>query len=212
MTTAELNRSGTGGGTDEEKSGLIGAGRGFAWLLIICGVFGLAASAVITHDKLEILKNPDYTPACSLNPIFSCKSVMESSQAHIFGFDNPWIGFVAFSMMIVIGFSLLAGGSFRRWWWVGLWLGCLGGIAFVFFLQYSSLYVISRLCLWCMIAWAATILSFWYVTVQNIRTGVFRVPERLRSNVLEFHWVVPVLWYGVIAMLIYLKWGNDLFA
>ncbi|MEV6105456.1 vitamin K epoxide reductase family protein [Streptomyces sp. NPDC051940] len=213
MTTTAADRRSSG--TDEggsSASGLIGAGRGFAWLLIICGFIGVGASAAITHDKLKLLEDPNYTPPCSLNPVFSCKSVMESWQSHVFGFSNPYIGWVAFSMLVVIGFSLLAGGAFRKWWWVGLWLGSLFGIGFVFFLQYSSLYDISRLCLWCMAAWAVTILVFWYTTVQNIRTGVFRVPEGVRSGVLEFHWVVPVLWYGVIALLIYLKWGNALFA
>ncbi|MFC7217780.1 vitamin K epoxide reductase family protein [Streptomyces polyrhachis] len=211
MTTAAVNRSGTDEGSGE-KSTLIGAGRPFAWLLIICGALGLAASAAITHDKTELLKNPDYEPPCGINPIFSCKNVMESWQSHIFGFSNPYIGWVAFSMLIVIGVSLLAGGRFARWWWVGLWAGSLFGVLFCFFLQYSSLYEIHNLCLWCMGAWAVTILVFWYTTVQNIRTGVFRVPAGVRANVLEFSWTVPVLWYAAIALLIYLKWGNAVFA
>jgi len=38
--------------------------------------------------------------------------------------------------------------------------------------------------------------------VHNIKHGLIKVPAKARSVVTEFHWVVPVLWFGVIAMLI----------
>lgn len=182
--------------------GLLGAGRPFAWLLMVCGTLGVVASAVITHDKMKLLENPDYQSACSLNPVLSCNNVMESWQASVFGFSNPFVGWVAFPMLVVIGAGLLAGGRHRRWWWAGLWAGGLFGAGFVTFLQYSSLYEINSLCLWCCLVWAVTILVFWYTTVHNIKHGVFRVPPRVRDAVLEFHWAVPALWYGLILILI----------
>ncbi|WP_419993432.1 vitamin K epoxide reductase family protein [Streptomyces boninensis] len=212
MTTMAADSPRTSREQDEPRSELVGGSRVFAWLLIICGAIGVGASAMITHDKMLLLKDPDATLACSLNPIFSCGTIMQSWQASLFGFPNPYIGWVAYSMLVIIGVGLLAGGRFARWWWIGLWAGTLFGAAFVTFLQYTSLYEVQKLCLWCMIAWVVTIALFWYTTVHNIKTGVFRVSEGVRTNVTEFHWVVPVLWYVAIFLAMYVKWGSNLWA
>jgi uncharacterized membrane protein len=192
--------------------GSIGASRGFGILLVVCGALGLLASAVITHDKMKLLANPNYVSACSINPVLSCNNIMKSWEASVFGFPNPFIGWVAFPILIGAGAGLLGGGRYRRWYWLTLQAGTVFGILFVTWLQYSSLYVIGSLCLWCCLAWAVTITTFWYVTVHNIEHGVIRVGEGVRRNVLEFHWAVPVLWIGVIAMLILVKWGSALWA
>ncbi|NBM16523.1 vitamin K epoxide reductase family protein [Streptomyces sp. GC420] len=193
-------------------AGTTGASRGFSVLLIICGALGLLASAVITHDKMEILANPDYQSACSINPVLSCNNIMESWQASVFGFPNPFIGWVAYPIIIGAGAGLLAGGRHRRWYWLTMQAGTVFGVLFVTWLQYSSLYDIGALCLWCCLAWVVTILLFWYTLVHNIETGVIRTGEGLRRNVLEFHWAVPVLWVGIIAMLILTRWGSALWS
>ncbi|AZM44987.1 Vitamin K epoxide reductase [Streptomyces sp. WAC 06738] len=193
---------------DPPDSGLIGSGRPFAWLLVVGGVLGLVASAVITHDKMKLLEDPGYVSACSLNPVLSCNNIMKSWQASVFGFPNPFVGWIAFPMLVVIGVGLLSGATHRRWWWTGLWAGSLFGVGFVTFLQYSSLYKIGSLCLWCSLVWAVTILIFWYTTVHNVKTGVFPVSARVRETVLEFNWVVPVLWYGILLILIGIRWWS----
>ncbi len=73
---------------------------------------------------------------------------------------------------------------------------------FVTWLQYQSIYTIGNLCLWCCLAWIATIFAFWYVTGYNIKQGFLPAPARVRSLITEFHWVVPVLHVGVIGLLI----------
>lgn len=186
----------------------VGAGRPFTWLLVICGALGLLASWVITIDKFKLLEDPNFTPACSLNPIISCGSVMKSAQAHAFGFPNPMIGLVAFPIVICLAVGLLAGARYRRWFWLGLQAGTVFGVGFITWLQDQSLYHINALCLWCSLAWAVTILLFWYTAVHNMKHGVIPVPAAVRAAVLEFHWVVPALWYGVILLLIALRWWS----
>ncbi|GAA3710773.1 vitamin K epoxide reductase family protein [Streptomyces tremellae] len=189
-----------------------GADRAFALLLMVGGSLGLLASAVLTHDKMKLLANPNYVSACSINPVLSCNNIMKSWQASTFGFPNPFIGWVAFPAVIAIGAGLLAGARYRRWHWLGLQAGTVFGIGFVTWLQYSSLYAIGALCLWCTLVWAVTILLFWYTTVHNIQHGLIPAPDRLRQTVTEFHWAVPVLWIGTIALLILTKWGSALWA
>ncbi|MFF4157903.1 vitamin K epoxide reductase family protein [Streptomyces sp. NPDC001678] len=207
MTTSALDRSDLDGTErDGPGRGGVGASRAFALMLVITGAMGLLASWVITLDKIELLKDPNFKPGCSLNPIVSCGNIMSSKQAEAFGFPNPMLGLVCYGAIIAIGLALLSGARFPRWYWLGMEAGCLFGVGFVTWLQYQSLYVIGSLCLWCCLAWVATIVMFWYVTVQNVRHGFIPAPDGLKRALLEFHWVLPVLHVGIIGMLILTKW------
>ncbi|MBM9509768.1 vitamin K epoxide reductase family protein [Actinacidiphila acididurans] len=214
MTTSALDETTrTDGGSDEPGvPGGVAAGRAFTWLLLICGALGLVASFVITDDKFKLLQakaeGKTYTPACSLNPIISCTNVMQSPQAHAFGFPNPIIGLVAYPVVMAVAMSLFAGARYRSWYWLGLQAGGLFGVVFCSWLQYQTLYTIGSLCLWCSLAWTVTIAIFWYTLVHNIKHRIIKVPAGARSLVLEFHWVVPVLWYGIIATLILTRWWS----
>ncbi|MGW3497409.1 vitamin K epoxide reductase family protein [Streptomyces sp. NPDC001020] len=199
LTTRTQESGGRGETTPE---GVSGASRAFAWLLIVTGALGILASFVITIDKFELLQNPDFSPACNLSPVVSCSNVMSSDQAVVFGFPNPLLGLLAYPVVVAAGVGLLAGARYRRWFWLGLNAGGLLGVAFCMWLMTQALYEINALCLWCCLAWVATIFLFWYTTVHNLRHGIIRAPRALVAGVLEFHWVVPVTWCLTIVMLI----------
>jgi uncharacterized membrane protein len=133
---------------------------------------------------------------------------MKSEQASAFGFPNPMLGLVTYSVVIGIGLALLAGARFRSWYWLGLNAGTLFGVGFCTWLQYQSLYNINSLCLWCCLAWVATIFMFCYVTTHNIKHRILPAPNWLRNALTEFHWVPPVLWVGIIGMLILTRWWD----
>ncbi|MET9674312.1 vitamin K epoxide reductase family protein [Streptomyces sp. NPDC006482] len=194
--------------SDRDGGGTIGAGRAFSWLLVITGAAGLLASWVITIDKIKLLEDPNFTPGCSLNPIVSCGNIMKSEQASVFGFPNPMLGLVTYAMVIAIGVGLLAGARYRRWYWLGLNAGTLFGVGFCTWLMYQSLYEINSLCLWCCLAWVATIVMFWYVTSHNVRRGVIPAPGGLKTFFDEFTWLLPVLHIGIIGMLILTRWWD----
>ncbi|MDX2702945.1 vitamin K epoxide reductase family protein [Streptomyces sp. PA03-6a] len=206
MVTTVVDTARTDSGSEESTDGLVGAGRAFTWLLVVCGALGLLASWVITIDKFKLLEDPNFVPGCSLNPIISCGNIMKSEQAHAFGFPNPMIGMVAYPVVIALAVGMLAGARYRRWFWLGLQAGTLFGVGFVTWLQYQSLYNIGSLCLWCSLAWVVTIALFWYTLVHNLKHEIIPAPARVRDLVLEFHWVVPVLWYGAIAVAILTRW------
>ncbi|MFG3496211.1 vitamin K epoxide reductase family protein [Streptomyces sp. NPDC047928] len=191
-----------GAGPGGDGGGGIAAGRAFAWLLVVTGALGTLASFVITLDKFTLLQDPDFVPACNLNPVLSCASVMSSDQASFLGVPNPLFGLPAYAMVVAIGFGALAGGRYRRWFWLGLNLGTGVGVVVSMWLMTQALYAIGSLCLWCSLAWVATIFMFWYTTVHNLRHGVVRAPRALVGAVREFHWVVPVVWCLSIALLI----------
>ncbi|WP_107102128.1 MULTISPECIES: vitamin K epoxide reductase family protein [Streptomyces] len=184
------------------------AGRPLGLLLVVTGAAGLLAAWVITLDKLKLLKDPDFTPGCSINPVVACGNIMKSDQAAAFGFPNPMLGLVAYAMVICVGASLLGGARFPRWYWLAFQAGTLFGVAFCSWLQFQSLYRINSLCLWCCLAWAATILMFWYVTSHNVRSGFLPAPPGLRTFLGDFTWVLPALHMGVVGMLVLTRWWS----
>jgi uncharacterized membrane protein len=180
-------------------------GRAFALLLVIAGAAGLAASVVLTLDKIRLLQNPNYVPDCNINPIISCGSVMRTSQASVFGFANSLLGIAGFAVVVTLGVGILAGARYRRWLWLGLQAGALAGIVFVGWLISQSLYAIGALCPYCMVVWTATIPLFWCTTVHNLRHGVVPVPERWRGGVAvlaRYPWVLPALCYLVVVLMV----------
>jgi uncharacterized membrane protein len=183
-------------------------GPAFALLLVVTGAAGLLASWVITLDKFKLLEDPGFVPGCSLNPVVSCGSVMESDQASAFGFPNPMLGLVAYGIVVCVGMSVLAGAEFPGWYWLTFEAGCLFGIGFVSWLQFESLYRIGALCLWCCLAWVATIWLFWYVTSFVVRGGFLPAPGLVKAFFAEFTWVLPVLHIGVVGMLVLTRWWS----
>jgi uncharacterized membrane protein len=175
--------------------------RGLAWLYVVGGLVGLAAAVALTLEDLAKLRDPGYVPTCSLNPVVSCGTVMDSAQATAFGFPNPLLGIGAFAVVVTVGVVLLTGYDGPRWFWLGLQLGTTFGVVFVHWLIFSSLYAIGALCPYCMVVWVVTIPIFWYTTLSNLDRG--RLPGGPAGALLaRFHSLVLVLWYAIIAVLI----------
>jgi uncharacterized membrane protein len=180
-------------------------------LLIVGGIIGLICSFIISYDKVQLLKNPSFSPNCDLNPIISCGSVMSSKQGEAFGFPNPWIGLVSFGILITVGMALLALNNkeparlFRRWFWLGLQAGTIFGVLFVHWLFFQTVYRIHALCPYCMVVWVVTITTFWYTLLYNIETGVIRLPAKLQTAggfARKHHLDILIFWLLVIFVLI----------
>lgn len=169
-----------------------------AWLLLVGGLIGLAASFVLTVEKIALLRDPGYVPSCSINPVLSCGSVMQRTQAEVFGLPNSLLGVVGFSVVAATGAALLGGARLARWYWLGLQAGVTAGAVFVHWLIFQSLYRIGALCPYCMVVWAVTMPVFWYVTLRNLRP--VRAP--LVRTVARYHGVSLTLWFTVLAALI----------
>ncbi|MCA9334489.1 vitamin K epoxide reductase family protein, partial [Candidatus Saccharibacteria bacterium] len=145
--------------------------RIYPWILAVGASIGLLAAFVLTMEKIALLSDPGHQLSCSLNPVISCGSVILSDQASAFAFPNPLIGIGAFSALLTIGIAILAGASFKSWFWKGVQAGTIFGIGFVAWLIYQSLYSIGALCLYCMAVWSITWPIFWYTTLYNFREG-----------------------------------------
>lgn len=207
MTTTLDNVSSTGE-TKRLGGAPIAGSRAFGVLLALTGAAGLLAAWVITLDEFKLLQNPHFVPSCSLNPVVSCGSVMQSDQAHVFGFSNPMLGLATYPVVIGIGLAILAGAKHQRWYWLGLQAGTLFGVGFITWLQFESLYRIHALCLWCCLAWVTTVIMFWYTVSHNVRHGVIPAPRWMRSFFTDFTWILPTLHLAIIGLLILTNWWS----
>lgn len=164
---------------DDADDGLAGlpkdrpgaATTAFAIWLVVAGALGFLAAFTLSWDKVRLLENPNATFLCSINKIVACGSVMKTKQASEFGFPNSFMGVAGFAIVLTIGMALLAGASFRRWFWLGLQVGVVFGLGLVCWLIDQSVYHIGALCPYCMVVWTVTIPTFFVVTAYNLRSG-----------------------------------------
>jgi uncharacterized membrane protein len=177
---------------------------GAVWVLV-AGVLGLASALTLTIEKIEILLNPDYVPTCSINPVLSCGSVMVTPQASAFGFPNPLIGIVSFTVVLVTGVLAIAKVRLPRWYWTGLATGTLLGVAFVHWLIFQSLYRIGALCPYCMVVWAVTIPLLVVVASIALQPQLEHGAARF---LYQWRWSLVALWFTALILLILVRFWD----
>lgn len=152
--------------------------RGVAITMIWTGILGWVAAFSLVLERIHVATNPDATLSCDVNPFISCKSVMLTAQAQLFGFPNPIIGLAAFFAPVLVGFAILAGARFALWFWRAFLVGITLGFVFVLWLFLQSTFVIHVLCPYCMVAWLAMVPLFWRVFLWAAAEGIVAVPVR----------------------------------
>ena len=173
------------------------------WLLIGAGLLGTFASLMLSIEEIDHLKHPAAKLACDLNPIIGCGANMDVWQGHVFfGVPNELFGLITFVVVATVGVAILAGATFKRWFWLGLQGGLLFGVTFVHWFMFQSLLVIKHLCPYCMLTWFAVIVCFWYILLYGIRAEHIRLHGSLarinrfiqqhRADILVF-WLLSIV-------------------
>lgn len=179
--------------------------RWLPWIFVVCGIVGIIASAVITIEKFDQLKNPNATFICDLNPIISCGSVMESAQASTFGFMNPIIGLVGFPILVTIGVAMLAGARFKRWFWLGMLAGLSLGMVFAYYLLAESIFSIGALCPWCLTVDVFLTIAWWYLLLYVFGKGYLQLPTKLQrfgTFLRQHHLDIIIFWFLLVIVFI----------
>lgn len=179
--------------------------KGFGIFLIVAGVVAWVASAALVLDRIKLYINPNASVSCDINTWISCGSVMKTDQAELFGFPNPFLGLVAFAVVITTGTVLLAGARMARWYWLGLQVGVTLGFVLICWFWFQALYVLATLCPYCMVVWSMMIPLFVWVTVRNLHHGVIRAPAGLVRFLAEWAWVLVGLLYIVVLASIFFR-------
>ncbi|MRG58478.1 hypothetical protein GE115_01105 [Agromyces sp. CFH 90414] len=167
--------------------------RALGVFLLIAGALGLLAAWELSIEKVLTLADPSHVPNCNVGVLVGCSTNLASWQGSVFGFPNPFVGMMAWPVVITIAVALIGGVRFPRWFWLGFNVGVAGALAFVGWLIFQSIYVLDVLCPWCMLTWAVTIPTFWAVTLDNLREGRIPASPRIRR--------LAAAWYGWIPLI-----------
>ena len=170
-------------------------------VLLVTGVLGMAAAIALLLDRIQLLIDPSFVPACSINPIISCGSVMVTDQGKFFGFPNPMLGLPAFAVILVTAVLTIGRVPLPRWYWLGQAIVTFLGQIFVGYLIFQSLYRIHALCPYCMVVWTI-------VPIILIASLSRVLPDGDRGRSLrEWLWMLlPVYYVVVIAMIAIQFW------
>lgn len=197
-------------GTPDARSADPLSRTGLAVLLAGGGAVGLLAAMLLTIDRIRLLQDPTTQLACNISPFIACGPVMQSRAGELFGFPNPLLGIIGFTVCLTTGAALLAGGQLRRWYYLGLQAGVVAAAVFITWLQTQSLYVIHALCLWCILVWVTTIPIVVTVTVHNLSAGhLGHRLTRLGVTLTHFQVTIVAVWYLLIAGAIALRFYRE---
>jgi uncharacterized membrane protein len=173
----------------------------FGVVLVLAGLAGLTAAYNLSVDKVTVILSPGTTLNCNVSILVACGKNLGSWQGSLFGFPNPLIGLGGYSVVLLVGIAVLIGVRYPRWWWVSFNVGVAGAFAFIVFLQYSSIFVIGTLCLWCALVWIVTIPTFWLTTIGNLKYGNFKVgPRATQFWSSAYGWVTIITLVGYLAI------------
>ena len=175
------------------------------YILAVGGAIGLLCSFILSRDEMELAKNTHYVPSCNLNPVLSCGSVMHASQSSVFGFPNSWIGLITFTIFLTIGVCMMAGASFKRWFWLALEGGTLLGIGFAYWLLFVSIYRVQALCPFCLTVDVTMTTVFWYLTLYIIRERYLPIPRRfigIADFCRRYHFEILISWFFLLTIFI----------
>lgn len=173
--------------------------RTFA-LLFVMALIGLASSFAILTQKINLLENPATNVSCNINPLLSCSNVMESAQAETFGFPNPILGLMGFSMLLVFSVLGLLKTQFSRIVYILGMIAATFGAGFSVYLFYQTTYFIGAICLYCVAVWFASLITF-------SEFLVYHLPERAKKIFpLKPSWFIGVFIWVCLLILIYSRY------
>ncbi len=186
-------------------------------VMLAFGIIGFIASFVLAIEEFHLLKNPGTVLSCSFNLVLNCATVMQTWQATAFGFPNMFIGLAGFPMVILIAMLGLSGVRFPRWFLISAEIGYTFWTLFAYWLFFNSVYVIQVLCPWCLVVTFSMTMLLATLTHYNLRENTFGFAPNQHRFVKEllfkdYDKLVAAIWVVLLVALVFLKFGDALFA
>jgi len=143
-------------------------------ILTLGALIGLIASFWQVVERINMLKNPGAELSCNLNPVIDCGSVLGNKWAALFGFPNALLGIVMFTVLLTVGLMLLSGIQLKKWFWKVFLSVEVMLILFSVWFFVTSLYVIGKVCIFCIFIWAVSVPVFLYGIDWLITSGYIK--------------------------------------
>lgn len=188
--------------------------RMYAYVLSIGGAIGLIAMTWQASERVTMLKNPEAALSCTINPIVDCAGVLNDGLSAVMGFPNAFLGMIFFTILATSGLMLLSGGKFQGWFRHVVLAVSLILILFSGWFFAVSLYVLGKVCTFCMVGWAVSIPIVWYGILYYLKTAKGRLAkksERFVAFGLRNHLVVVVSLYLLMIVLFFIQFREFYF-
>jgi len=186
--------------TDHQLAG--GAPRGLGWLLTVGGALGAWASVMLILSQQTLLRDPDASLACDINPLIGCGKFVLSWQSSVLGPPNAVLGTMAFTAVTATGLVLLGGGRLPRFYWVALMVGSVLAAVWITWFQYQAFTQLRALCPYCLVVWTVTIPLVVNILARGLQGRHLPAPEGLRRFLVQDRALVITVWYAVVVLLI----------
>ncbi|MDR3152383.1 MAG: hypothetical protein LBT85_02865 [Bifidobacteriaceae bacterium] len=152
------------------------------------GIF-LLAGWNLSLDTLEMYRQPGINLSCDFNAKVSCSEVAKTWQANLvnwFGIQAPNAFFVigAGAVLLTIGVALISKVKFPKWFIIATYLGTAAGLVFAYWLLYQSMFVIEKLCPWCLIMMIS--MTFCFMSINRFIICHYIPKLKIEEN--EYSW------------------------
>lgn len=179
----------------------------YAKILVFGSLIGLIASFWQAAERVHMLKYPGQELNCNLSPVVDCGSVLGNKYAALFGPPNAFIGIVVFSILLAFGLQRLQNGKWNSL--VRKIAVILSVIIMLFSLWFFwvSLYVIGKICIFCVFIWASSMpIGIYGVKdfLQSMKnpTGIFK----WKLDLFEKHsFTILISVYSLMIIMFFLK-------
>ncbi len=180
-----------------------------AWVLTIGGFSGMVAMTWQASERISMLKNPTAPLSCNLSPVIDCGSVLNDRLAALFGFPNAFIGMIVFGMLLLSGLFLLTGTKANRSFSTIVLILSTILLGFSFWFFGASLYIIEKICIFCLIGWIASAPIFIYSLQQWLMSS--KKYKKLETFLTKNHFNIIIVVYLIMTALYFLKFQDYYF-
>ncbi len=193
--------------------------RASFWVVFAFALIALIAAFTLSLEEVELMRHPDAILSCTLNLVLNCATVMKTWQASVFfGIPNMFIGLMAFPVLITVAVGYLWGKArYGKGFLCAMNIGVLLGTIFAYWLFFNSLYAIQVLCPWCLVVTFSCTMMLAATIHIGLRENIWNLTKAADEKVQKFlksgfHQLIVASWVVLMIVLVFLKFGTDLFA
>lgn len=145
-------------------------------------VLGFASSAAAAYIHYQLLADPTYQSVCDVSATVNCTEVYTSRFGSFGGISVSVFGTIFFALAALLAsVSLRASDTVRQSVSEYLFAGSTVSLAAVFYLGYASFVILNRVCILCLVTYAA-VAGLFLVSGASSSVSLLALPGRLLSD------------------------------
>lgn len=188
--------------------------RLYSYILAFGGSIGLIAMTWQASERVQMLKHPTVSLSCNINPIVDCGGVLGNHLAAVLGFPNALLGMIFFTILATSGLVLLSGGTFKGWYRHFVMAVSLILALFSVWFFGVSLYILGKICIFCVVGWVVSAPIFWYgllFYLQSATGSIQRKTELFTKFGLKHHFGGLMVIYATMLALFLIRFKDYYF-